>query len=373
MKNKPLIKRRFRFLRWVLMTIALLLIVIGTLAYLTAGTHTKPFVDVSGKLIPHSIAEERRIVLGGVEQYVLLRGKNRDAPLLVFVHGGPGAAETPFLRMHNAALEDDFVVVYWEQRGAVHSYDPESDPNDITIDQLTKDLGELVDLLLAEFNHEKLLLVAHSWGTVLALEHTALRPETVAAYIAISQTTSQAGSDAEGYEWALERARENKDSDAIILLEDIGRPPYTIEQFVTQRRFVNQFGGTFVSGDSDLALAFSMIQTDEFSWRDLPSFVKGVKSSGAALWHEQKNYDARQRHPSIEAPIVMLMGRHDKVISPMLGVEYFEMLIAPQKELIWFENSAHGPPFEEPEKFNTVVRQTACRVGLIAALSDSCS
>lgn len=373
MRQKSASRKRFRIVRWVLMGLGMLIATVGVLGYLTAGTHTEPFVDSTGNPIPNSIAEEQRLMLGGVEQYVLVRGNNRDSPLMVFVHGGPGAAETPFLRMHNAALEDDFVVVYWEQRGAVHSYDPKSDPADITIDRLTKDLGELVGILLAEFEQEKVLLVAHSWGTVLALEHTAAHPETVAAYIAISQTISQADSDAEGYEWALARARENEDTGAIKLLESIGHPPYTIDQFITQRRFVNQFGGTFLAGESDLELAFSMIQTDEFAWPDLSSFVKGVSSSGAALWPEQKNYDARERHPSLDAPIVMVMGRHDRVISPILGVEYFEMLIAPEKELIWFEKSAHGPPFEEPEKFNEVVRQTACRVSLLPSIHSACN
>jgi pimeloyl-ACP methyl ester carboxylesterase len=115
----------------------------------------------------------------------------------------------------------------------------------------------------------------------------------------------------------------------------------------------------------DFDLAFLIISSDEFSWRDLPSFVKGIASSGAALWPEQKHYDARKRHLSIEVPIVMVMGRHDRVISPTLGAQYFEILEAPAKELIWFENSAHGPPFEEPDKFNEVVRQTARRVGLM--------
>ena len=371
MTIKSTLKTCARTLKKLFIGLALLIAAIAILAFLTAGTHTEPFVDASGNPLPNAIAEERQILIGGVEQYVLLRGKNRQAPLLVFVHGGPGAAETPFLRMHNAALEDDFVIAYWEQRGAVHSYDPEADPTDITIDRLTKDLGELVDLLLAEFEQEKVLLVAHSWGTVLALEHAAARPETVAAYIAISQTTSQAESDAQGYEWALAKARERNDAEAIERLEGIGLPPYSIEQFITQRRSVNQLGGSSMDNASDLELAFSMIRTDEFSWRYLPAFVKGVASSGAALWPEQKHYDARKRHPSVDVPIVMIMGRHDRVISPTLGAQYFESLKAPEKELIWFENSAHGPPFEEPKKFNEVVRKTARQVGLLTPESLS--
>lgn len=359
-------KLRFRrALRILLMSLALIATAIAALGYLTASTFTRPFIDASGNPLPDAIAEERQVTLGGVEQYVLIRGENRQAPLLVFVHGGPGASETPFLRIHNAALEEDFVVVYWEQRGAVHSYDPESDPAKITIAQLTKDLDELINKLVVEFEQEKVLLAAHSWGTVLALEHIAAHPKNVAAYIAISQTTSQAESDLEGYQWALARARESKDEEAIKRLEDIGVPPYTIEQFITQRRIVNQFGGTFIDGSNDLELAFSMIRTDEFSWLDLPAFVKGVSSSSAALWPEQKHYDARKRHTRIDVPIVMIMGRHDHVISTRLGEQYFEMLKAPEKEIIWFEKSAHGPPFEEPEKFNEVVRQTARQVGLL--------
>ncbi|AEF55299.1 alpha/beta hydrolase fold protein [Marinomonas posidonica IVIA-Po-181] len=365
MSRKPSPKPRFRILRMLLICLVLFVVAIGVLAYFTAGTYTRPFIDASGNLIPNAIAEERSVMLGGVEQYVLMRGKNRQAPLLVFVHGGPGASETPFLRTHNAALEEDFVVVYWEQRGAVHSYDPESDLSKITIDRLTKDLGELINVLLVEFGQEKVLLIGHSWGTVLALEHVAAHPETVASYIAISQTTNQADSDKEGYEWALARARESEDEEAIQRLEAIGYPPYTIEQFITQRRAVSQFGGTFMDGSSDLELAFSMIRTDEFSWPDLITFVQGTDSSGAALWPEQKNYNAYQRHPSIDVPIVMVMGRHDKVISPTLGKQYFKVLEAPEKELIWFENSAHGPPFEEPQKFNDLVRQTARRLGLL--------
>lgn len=355
----------FRVLRILLMSLALFVLAIGALAYFTAGTYTRPFIDNFGNPLPNAITEERRVILGGVEQYVLVRGKNRQAPLMVFVHGGPGASETPFLRMHNAALEEDFVVVYWDQRGAVHSYDPDSDPKKITVDRLTKDLGELIDTLLIEFEQEKVLLVGHSWGTVLALEHVAAHPENVAAYIAISQTTNQAKSDKEGYEWALARARANEDEETIKRLEKIGDPPYTIKEFITQRRAVSQFGGAFIDGSSDLELAFSMIRTDEFSWPDLITFVQGTGSSGAVLWPEQKHYDAHQRHPSIDVPIIMVMGRHDKVISPTLGEQYFEILEAPEKELVWFENSAHGPPFEEPQKFNELVRQTARRVGLL--------
>ena len=163
------------------------------LAAWTARTSTPSFVDSNGEMLPNSIAEERKVVLGGVEQHILLRGRDKTAPLLVFVHGGPGLSTTAFLRTNNAVLEEDFLMVYWDQRGTLNSFDEELDPADMTIGRMTADLGELIDYLLAEFNQEQVILVGHSWGTILALEHAAARPETVAAYIAISPNNQPDG------------------------------------------------------------------------------------------------------------------------------------------------------------------------------------
>lgn len=84
-----------------------------------------------------------------------------------------------------------------------------------------------------------------------------------------------------------------------------------------------------------------------------------------ALWLEQQSYDALTRHLRIEVPIILMLGRHDRVISPYLGVEYLEALEAPDKEVIWFDRSAHLAPFEEPDEFNAEVRQVARRVGML--------
>lgn len=353
--SKPRNRKISRVFTW--LTIPLL--GFAAFTFWTAEGSTPGFSET----LPNSISEERMINLGGVDQYVLLRGKDRIAPLLIYVHGGPGASATPFLRTHNADLENDFVAVYWDQRGAAKSFDANLDPADMTVDEMAADLGELIDLLLAEFNQDQVILVGHSWGTVLALEHVANRPETVAAYIAVSQTTNQMASDAAGTQWALEQARAAGDTTAITDLETIGLPPYTLEEFFTQRRYLNQFGGTLVESQSDLDLLCLSLATSEFAWPDAISFVRGTGFSGKALWAEQQQYDVSSRHSSIDVPMFLMLGRHDRVISPDLGAAYFANLEAPEKELIWFENSAHAPLFEEPEKFNAMVKEIAERVG----------
>lgn len=358
--NKGNYKRQ-RIMIW----LSTLIVATAAFAGITSRTHTPQFLDENGNVLPKSIAEERQVMIGGVEQYVLLRGEDHTAPLLVFVHGGPGASATPFLRTYNAVLEEDFLVVYWDQRGAAKSYHSDLDTAEMNIARMTADLGELIDLLLAEFNQDQVLLVGHSWGTILALEHAATRPETVAAYISVSQTTNQLESDTEGYRWALEQARTANNESAITDLEAIGPPPYTIEEFITQRRYVNLLGGGLVEPQSDLQLLQTALATDEFSWADAPSFVRGTGFSGRSLWAEQQSYDAHQRHSGLEVPIYLIYGRHDKIISPPLGTAYFSTLETPHKELIWFEESAHSPLFEEPEKFNSAVYEIAEEVGLL--------
>ncbi|MFK7803336.1 MAG: alpha/beta fold hydrolase [Anaerolineae bacterium] len=360
MESSTSTKPRSRTIRRVFTWLAVPLLGFAAFAFVTAKGSTPSLAQSD----THSIAEERMIELGGVEQYVLLRGKDRTAPLLVYVHGGPGASATPFLRTHNAELENEFIAVYWDQRGAAKSFNSNLDPAYMTIDKMTADLGELIDLLLAEFNQEQVILVGHSWGTVLALEHVANRPETVAAYIAVSQTTNQSESNTLGVEWALAQAQAAGDENAIAKLEAIGLPPYTIEEFYTQRRYLNQFGGTLVEPQTDLDLLRLSLATSEFAWPDAISFVRSTSFSGRALWAEQQQYDAQTRHSSIEVPMYLMLGQHDKVISPELGIEYFDSLEAPEKELIWFEESAHAPLFEEPEKFNRSVKEIAEDVGI---------
>ena len=361
--QKP--KKWKQAIRRIFISIMICLVGIIAIAALNYKTNTPPFLNSNGEPLVTSIAEERKINLNGNEQYVLIRGQDKSAPLLVYVHGGPGASATPFLRTYNAALENDFVVVYWDQLGTSKSFDSELEPSRLTIAQMTSDLTQLIDKLLVEFNKEKLLLVAHSWGTILALEHVAAHPETIAAYVAVSQTAHQLNSDTEGYEWALTEAKTSGKEKIVSQLETIGKPPYEIDEFFTQRRFVNFLGGALVKPQSDLELLRSALVTPEFAWPNVKAFLQGSSFSAKALWSEQQQYDAFSKHKSIDAPIFLVVGRHDRVISPNIGVQYLESLDAPLKEIHWFEDSAHSPLFEEPQKFNSLVKEIAETVGLL--------
>jgi proline iminopeptidase len=337
----------------------------AALLALTARTHTPPFRNPDGSLVAGSIAEERRVSLGGWDHYVLIRGRDRSAPILLFLHGGPGTSEMPLLRVYNAALEGHFVFVHWDQRGTGKSYDSKLDSGTLTVDRMTRDLEELVDLLRAEFHKEQVLLVGHSWGTRLGLEYVSRHPDKVAAYVGVGQVSDEAQSEARGYAWVLAEAKARGDREAVTTLEEIGPPPYPLASVQRQRKCLMKYGGAFHRPRSMFDLIRTALRAPEASWQDGIAFVRGTAISAGALWPKMQSLDANQAYPRLEAPVFFLLGRHDRQVSAELAAEYFERLEAPYKELVWFEDSAHAPPFEEPERFNAEIVRIGREIGLL--------
>lgn len=352
-------------MRKVLVVIALLFAILAVVLVLTARTHTPPFRDPDGTPIEGSIAEERRVMLGGHQQYVLIRGRDRAAPILLFLHGGPGTTEMPMLRVLNAALEDDFVFVNWDQRGTGKSYSSRLDPATLTVERMIHDLDALVDLLRAEFGQERILLVCHSWGTQLGLEYASQHPEKVAAYVGVGQITDAAKSDALGTDWALAKAKAREDSKAVKAIEALGAPPYSLEHLKVQRKYVWDYGGSFYGGASLLDAVRTALEAPEVSWFDAIAMLRGGALSLNALWNDMREFNAFEAYPRLDVPVFILHGRHDRQVSAKLAADYFERLEASHKELIWFEESAHAPPFEEPERFNAEIKRIALEIGLL--------
>ncbi|HHC30177.1 MAG TPA: alpha/beta hydrolase [Rhodobacterales bacterium] len=352
--------------KFILGGIAAMFVAAGGFALWTARGSTPAFTDPNGAPVPGAVAEERWIELGGVRQYVLLRGRDRTAPLLINVHGGPGMSERALYRYHNAMLEDHFVVIYWDQRGAGKSFDTSLDPTTLTIDRMSRDLSELVDVIRAEFGQDKVLLLAHSWGTVLALEHIARRPETVAGYIGIGQVTTQLESEIEGYNWLLGEAEARGEPTATEALRALGPPPWTADQMLEERDWLYKLNGFYAKPPAPINYIRQVLATPETAWTDIAPMFKAMPWSIQFLWDENQTYDAFARHPSLDAPIFLLLGRHDHAVSPGLAEAWLAQLDAPLKEAIWYETAGHMVPAEDPPAFNRDVLRIARQLGLIA-------
>ena len=193
---------------------------------ITGCVHTAPFKDANGQIISGSIATMETAAIGGISQSIWFRGISRSSPALILLHGGPGASESALFRRYNSALEQHFLVVYWEQRGTGRSFHFDIPPESMAVARLVRDLDEVVERVRRRFGKDKVVLLAHSWGTVLGTIYAARYPEKVAAYVGIAQIADVPAGRHLSYEFAISEATKRGNSSAVSELEAIGPPPY---------------------------------------------------------------------------------------------------------------------------------------------------
>ena len=160
------------------------------------------------------------------------------------------------------------------------------------------------------------------------------------------------------YEFAVREAERRGHREGLKALQEIGPPPHTVDEMLTSRKWVERFGGAFHANLSTGKLIWAALQTDEANMVDLMKFGRGNRFSLKHLWEEFRAFHVDNELTTFETPIVFMLGRHDWEVPSGLAAQYFERIEAPCKRVIWFEGSAHNPPFEEPERFNQSLVET---------------
>lgn len=317
---------------------------------------TPPFRGPHGEPVPDSIAEAGFVRLGGVEQWVMMRGERVANPPLLVLHGGPGLSEARFFRHHNAELERHFTLVHWDQRGTGKSYDLRLTRASMTVERFLADLGELVDVVRERLGHERVVLFGHSWGSALGVLYAARHPERVAAYVGSGQVGDTAAGEAASYAWALAEAERRGHRRALRALRALGPPPYTVKQLFEERTWVQRLAGQLTPRVAWRVWRV-LLGGPEASPLELPRIWRGWRFSLEALWEESSRLNLLELAPALEVPVFFFLGRQDHWVPPEASVAYFDALRAPSKRLVWFERSGHEPFADEPEKFNALMEE----------------
>ena len=264
-----------------------------------------------------------------------------------------GSSETPVVRHFNAALEDGFVVVYWDQRYAGRTLDPSGPlPKNPRIDDYVSDLGSLVAQLRARLHSGKVVIVAHSWGTVPGLLYAERHPENVAAYVGIGQEADTPESERRSYAFLLREARLKGNAEDATRLLNLG-PPHKGAPW-TPRDLLQKYGAAFHADLDVPKLALISAAASEVNWRDLAALFF-AKRYNEAIEDAEANVVFDRDHLRFAVPMFFFSGRYDHTVDAALAARYLARLSAPKKGFVWFENSAHSPPFEEPAKFDAIM------------------
>lgn len=302
--------------------------------------------------------ELEAIELNGTRQWIGLAGRERKAPVLLFLHGGPGMPEIAAMRRHfPPVLQERFTIVGWDQRGAGKSFRAAAGVH-LSLDLMLGDLLALVDLLRARFAQERIFIVGHSWGSILGALFASSHHERVAAYVGIGQVVNGIENEQESYRWALEQARSRGKAAAIRGLEAIasyGEDPLAgdwLRNLRAERKWLSAMGGG-TGHDPAFNGRFirGMLMYSGYSLADKVNCVRGGFGSIRQLWPEIMALDLLKTAPRIDAPVALFSGRYDYNTPLPLAEAYLAALAAPRKELVVFEESAHSPCYEEPERF----------------------
>jgi pimeloyl-ACP methyl ester carboxylesterase len=338
------------------------ILVVGILLIINSRGKTLPFLTNEGKVLTGSIAVIETVSINGLDQRMIIRGSDTSKPVLLYLHGGPGDPEFPFVHRFNPAIENLFVVCYWDQRGAGLSYSKDIPSETMTLPQFVDDAGKVTQYLLKKFKREKIYLLGHSWGTMLGSYTAKKFPECYYAFISVGQVGNQQNAEKLSYDFILNRARELNDVRALDALDKIGPPPYEnpeeeLKRMITERKYIIKYGGAVKKGGFYPRAAMTLALCNEYTLIDKFNYLRGMNFTKSFLWSVVMKTNLFKTIPSQKIPVYILQGAYDYQTTYEVAKEYYDSLSAPIKRFYTFENSAHSPIFEEPEKFERILKE----------------
>ncbi|HET7601263.1 MAG TPA: alpha/beta hydrolase, partial [Gemmatimonadales bacterium] len=317
---------------------------------------TPAILGSDGSPLRGSVAALEKVRLGATDQWILARGRDAHNPVLLFLADGPGGSELPLPRHYHAPLEERFVTVAWDQRGAGKSYRAAAPQAHLTVERIVQDCGELLSILADRSGGAPLYLVGRGWGGIIGLLAAQRWPDRVRAFVGVAPQVNFHESDALAYRRTLEAARHARDIPATTALEGIGEPPYagpgSAVRYHSLARMQQRFGGSTLSRAVDGDAEHLLGRAPEYSVRDRVRLARGRRRTLDALRPHLAAIDLERDVPRVEVPVYFILGRRDLTAPPEIAERYFGALAAPHKELFWFEDAGHAPAIEDAARFN---------------------
>lgn len=346
------------------------LIFIFLILFITVGINSAgklhPLTDEKGNDIEGALSEKTELMIGGIPQKFFIRSENPSNPVILYLHGGPGSPELPLIIPYETPerLEKYFTVCYWDQRGAGMSYSDDIDTTTLTVAQYVEDTRELTEYLMERFGKDKIYLMGHSWGSFLGVKTIQKYPLYYHAYVGIGQVTNQHYSEQLAYWYMLDHARAIGDKKTIKQLEKFDPESKGFPQhdylMGPRTNLMNKYGIGIMHQD------FSMnnLLKDVFLFNGYTLSEKAGYGMGSLLSLEHVfdyviDDNLFLSSNSFDVPVYIIHGAYDYQVSHELAKQYYEVIQAPHKAFFSFENSAHSPNMEDPERFVQIVKEIA--------------
>jgi pimeloyl-ACP methyl ester carboxylesterase len=316
---------------------------------------------------PNGINEAMFVPIGGINQWITIQGTNRDNPVVLFLHGGPGTPTNLLDFSMASAWTPSFTLVQWDQRGAGKTFaSGDTSAADMTIDRMAQDGVELAQFLREHLHKDKIIIVGHSWGSILGVHMAKSRPDLFYAYVGAGQEVNAPDNEALNYARVLEKARSLGDTKAVADLQASGPPPYPAMKALTTQRIWAQ---VYEHADSyEAAGQASSLYAPGYSLLDIYHAIQSIRFTldtfiGPTMQGPALKVDLNALGPDFAIPMFVFEAPDDYITSPELAKAYVGTLNAPQKEFVMLPAGGHFAVFTHPQEFlkqmNSTVRPLA--------------
>lgn len=278
--------------------------------------------------------------IGGIKQCINIKSADTTKPVLLYLHGGPGESVMTIADTFTTKLQQEFVVVQWDQRGSGKTAEANASGAPFSLTTMKMDTYELTQYLLKRFKQKKLYLVGHSFGTVLGFYMADKYPQLLNAYIAISPTINTMESEELNLQKIKSKAKETNNEQALQELATVKIPYENWEQMFFCYKWMWMFDGK-LSKPGDV--------------EELKAFAKEWSAKWLGIYNDVERQNLLKTLPIINCPVYFFVGRTDFQTNFAVTEKYYNSLKAPKKKLYWFEKSAHNVPFSEPDLMQEII------------------
>lgn len=313
------------------------------------------FVYVPGN---NSLNGITNVELNDTSQTIIVRGTSETNPVILFLAGGPGGSQVQATREFLSDLEESYTIVNWEQPGSGKSYNARPIKS-LEVNDYVEDAHALTEYLKDRFNQEKIYIIGESWGSYLGVLLASQYPNDYHALITTGQMVDFAETEQYCYDEALRIARERNDTQQIKALENLTEVPVTGDNITMEVGTYLIYLHHYMSSNANINRVswstFDSLFSPEYSIIDSFNFIRALYFTFSQIFQQLYEVDLRETHTEFSIPIYILHGRHDVNAPTYLVDDYFELINAPEKELIYFEASGHNPWITESELFQETV------------------
>ncbi len=299
---------------------------------------------------PICISEYVRI--NGIDQFLFHLGTSVDNPVMLFLHGGPGSAESLFTGVFQDRWEEIYTVVHWDQRGAGKTLtrNPDKLP---TIELMIQDLFEVIQYLKKKYNKKKIVIFGHSWGSILGSVFIKKHPEEVEYYIGAGQAIGMVENEQVAYNKVKEIIEQAGDKKSLKKLESVGEYPGSKivfdKEFLRKCNIVHKLQGKYKLGvEIGINMWIAIFKSPIFKFSDIIAFMKIFKAN-SKVHSFLGSFNLRTESNEYKVPVYYILGERDWQAPYIIAEDYFKDIKAPSKEIFIIPSAGHFLMMDQPD------------------------